>query len=178
MIDITIREQTLPGIGRRYDVMVGGQRRLSVVVSLTGLRELSISDADADEPTAVVSLSQAQAFAVAALLSGARFSLEPDPYPAAPEQPATDEDAVTVSTVTLTDSSPAIGHSVSDINLPAGSNATVLAIIRDETPELVEDPERVPCRPGDRLVVAARASWSDHVTAMLAGALSALPDMP
>lgn len=77
-MDITIREQTLPGIRRRYDVKVGHRRRLSVVVSRTGIRELSISDEAADEPTAVVSLSQAQALAVAALLSGARFSLEPD----------------------------------------------------------------------------------------------------
>ena len=169
-MDVTIREQTLPGIGRRYDVKVGHRRRLSVIVSRTGLRELSISDDDADDPTAVVSLSQAQALAVAALLSGARFSLEPDAHPAAPKWVTMDQDVVTVSTVTLTDSSPAIGHSLSEIELPPGSNAAVLAIIRDETPELVEDPARVPCWPGDRLVVAARTTWSDRVTAMLAGA--------
>ena len=117
-MDVTIREQTLPGIGRRYDVKVGHRRRLSVIVSRTGLRELSISDDDADDPTAVVSLSQAQALAVAALLSGARFSLEPDAHPTAPKWVTMDQDVVTVSTVPLTDSSPAIGHSLSEIELP------------------------------------------------------------
>lgn len=169
-MDISIQEQALPGIGRRYDVAVDGQRRLSVIVGRTGLRELSISDDDADEPSAVVSLSQAQALAVAALLSGARFSLhsQPEPYAAQPEQP-TDADVVAVHTVTLTNTSPVIGHSVAEIELPAGSNAAVLAVIRDQTPELIEDPAREPCRPGDRLVIAARTGWFHRVTAMLTG---------
>ena len=169
-MDITIHEQTLPGIGLRYDVTVDLKRRLSIVVSRTGARELSISDLDAEEPTAVVSLSQAQALAVAALLSGARFSLERDPLRTVSEPGTRDEDVVTVSTVTLTDSSPAIGRRVSEIGLPTGSNAAVLAVIRDQTPELVEDPARVPVRAGDRLVVAARTSWADSVRATLTGA--------
>ncbi|HSK92360.1 MAG TPA: TrkA C-terminal domain-containing protein [Euzebyales bacterium] len=165
-MDISIREHTLPGIGRRYDVTLGDGRRLSVIIGRTGFRELSITDGTADEPSAVVALSQAQALAVAALLSGARFSLAPASVAAAPEA---EEDVVTVNTVTLTDTSPAIGHSVSEIELPAGSDAAVLAVIRDQTPELVEDPARVPCEPGDRLVVAARAGWLRRVTAVLAG---------
>jgi len=92
-----------------------------------------------------------QALAVAALLSGARFSLhsQPEPYVAAPEQP-TDADLVAVHTVTLTNTSPVIGHSVAGIELPAGSNAAVPAVIRDQTPELIEDPAREPRRPGAR----------------------------
>lgn len=169
-MDISIQERTLPGVGRRYDLALDHCRQLSVIVSYSGQRRLSIGHEAADEPTATAVLSHTQAIAVAALLSGVHLTVRPAPEaPAAPEDLGED-DVVTVTTVTLSDTSPVIGRKVSEIELPAGSHAAVIAVIRDHTPELVEDLTRVPCTPGDRLVVVARTSWSDHVTAMLAGA--------
>jgi TrkA domain protein len=159
-VDIHIREQRLPGIGSRYDLDVAEHRVLSVVARTDGSRELAVRAQGADETAVTVPLSREQAVAVAALLTGARFSIGP----------ARSRDAsVDVGTVVVGPRSPAVGLRADEIPLPAGSEAAVLAVISDETPDLIEgDPERR-CQPGDRLVVAARPDRLSGVLAGLAG---------
>lgn len=162
-MDIHVREQRLPGIGHRYEMALSGDRRLTVVVQDGGRRELGLVSSHADEPDVAVSLTQEQAVALAALLSGARFSIdttEDDQIPA---------DEVVVQTVTLGAASPAVGCLVKDIRLGGDPDAAVLAVIRDETPELVEDEPDQPIQPGDRIVVAARRQHLASVARQLAG---------
>jgi Trk K+ transport system NAD-binding subunit len=61
---------------------------------------------------------------------------------------------VHVETVTISAASPAVGRPVDQLERPDPDAATVLAVIRDDTPELVEEDAGRPCRPGDRLVIA------------------------
>jgi K+/H+ antiporter YhaU regulatory subunit KhtT len=76
-VDIQIREQRLPGIGRRYDLALNRRRTLIVVVNdRSGSRELSVVSGDAEEPDVTVTLTQDQAVTLAALLTGARFSID------------------------------------------------------------------------------------------------------
>lgn len=164
---LRIIEQRLPGIGHRYELVLGGGQRLVVVVEQAGGRELGVFRSGTEEPEHVVHLSQEQAVAVAALLSGARFAIERAETPTSPVERETAD--VAVETVTLGPDSPAVGRLSSDLPLLNGADAAVLAVIRDETPELVEDQERVPCRPGDRVVVAARRDRLGAVVAALAG---------
>ena len=49
------------------------------------------------------------------------------------------------------------------------SEAAVLAVIRDETPELVDDETTRPSQPGDRVVIAARRQHLATVVRQLAG---------
>jgi Trk K+ transport system NAD-binding subunit len=56
-----------------------------------------------------------------------------------------------------------IGRTVADIDLGGQGRAEVLALIRDSTPELVEDPATRTCQVGDRLVIAANR---DHIAAL------------
>lgn len=161
-MSIQIREQPLPGIGHRYDIGLGRNQHLTVIVRRDGGREVGIGSDDADAPDASAALDQAQAVAVAAILAGARFSITTD-------DPRAESDAVRVETVILTENSPAIGYVAADIPLLHNSDASVLAVIRDETPELLEDVSRQPCRPGDRVVVAARQARLSDVAEDLAG---------
>jgi K+/H+ antiporter YhaU regulatory subunit KhtT len=162
-MDLRIHEQRLPGIGRRYEFALGDGRIAAVIVGDDGQRVLAVSQEDADEPDVTVAFGEEHAVAIAAILMGARFSIQSGPDPATPEP------HVTVETVTLGASSPAVGRVARDVPLPPGSDAAVLAVIRDATPELLEDPEREPCRPGDRLVVAARRERLAEVVELLAG---------
>lgn len=161
-MEVRIRQQRLPGIGHRYELPVDDDRVLILVVRHEGGRQLSIGIKGADEPTSTVMLGQDQAVAVAAILTGARFSIEGD-APAGPDRD------VAVETATLSDRSPAIGRLVRDVSLRAGSDAAILAIIRDDTPQVVEDDDTEPCRPGDRLVVAAPRDRLVAVVRELAG---------
>lgn len=162
-MNIHIREQRLPGIGHRYELDVDAGRQLTVVVQHGGRREVALVSRLADEPDAVVSLSEEQAVALAALLSGARFSID------STDDHQIDANQVVVETVTLGPESPAIGRPVTDIRLMGDPEAAVLAVIRDETPELVEDEATRPPQPGDRVVIAARRQYIAAVVRQLAG---------
>ena len=162
-MNIHIREQKLPGIGHRYEFDVDAGRKLTVVVQHGGRREVGLVSRRAEEPEVVVSLSQEQAVALAALLSGARFSID------STDDDQIDADEVVVETVTLGPTSPALGRPCNDVRLAGDAEATVLAVIRDETPELVEDEQTRPCQPGDRVVIAARRQHVAAVVRHLAG---------
>lgn len=161
-MDVRIREQNLPGIGHRYELSVDAHRSLIVVVQRGGGRQIVIGRPGADEPTAAVTLTHDQAMAVAALLTGARFAIEADRAHRAGGD-------VAVETVTLSERSPAVGRLMRDVPLLAGAEATILAVIRDDTPQLVEDEDAQPCRAGDRVVVAARRDRLEAVVGDLAG---------
>ena len=162
-MDIHIREQRLPGIGHRYELDVDARRKLTVVVQQGGRREVGLVSGLGEEPDAVVSLSEEQAVALAALLSGARFSIDSS------SDDRIHADEVVVETVMLGPESPAIGRPVKDIRLVGDAEATVLAVIRDETPELVEDETTRPSQPGDRVVIAARRQHLPQVVRQLVG---------
>ncbi len=67
--------QELPGIGKRYDVDLGSNtQRISIVVRRDGIRDLYVFAAGADDPVAVIEMSEEQARKVGALLSGTYFS--------------------------------------------------------------------------------------------------------
>ena len=162
-MNIHIREQKLPGIGHRYEFDVDAGRKVTVVVQHAGRREVGLVSRLAEEPDAVVSLSQEQAVALAALLSGARFSID------STGDDRIDADEVVVETVTLGPASTALGRPAKDIGLTGDAEAAVLAVIRDETPELVEDETTRLCQPGDRVVIAARRQHVAAVVRQLAG---------
>jgi len=162
-VDVHIREQALPGIGRRYDLALGHRQWLSLIVRKDGVREINIGSDDADAPDASAQLEPAQAVAVASILTGARFSIDTS------DDSDIESGAVGVETVTLSERSPAIGLLAAEIPLPPGSDASVLAVIRDETPDLLEDAARQACQPGDRVVVAARRDRLGAIVQELAG---------
>lgn len=162
-MDIQIREQRLPGIGHRYELLVDRRRSLMVVVQDGGRRELGVVSDGAEEADVVVSLTQAQAVALAALLTGARFSIDTT------GGDRIDAGEVAIETVTLRPSSPAVGRPMGEIRLVGNREAAVLAVIRDDTPELIEHEEGRPCQPGDRVVIAARRDRLRAVVEQLAG---------
>ncbi|MFP3899633.1 MAG: hypothetical protein ACLFXM_02180 [Acidimicrobiia bacterium] len=148
-MDIDVREVDLPGVGRRYELPLDAARTLVIVVLHDGGREVAVISRHTETPDVRVPLTHDQAIAVAALLTGARFSIETR------HDEKVTGDEVAVETAVVGASSAAVGQHAADVT--AGSaDAAVLAVIRDETPEVVEDVRDLPLRPGDRVVVAAR----------------------
>lgn len=157
---VHIREQQLPGIGHRFDLDVEDDLTLTVVVRRDGSRDVAVSEKAPDKPRPSVHLGREQAVVVGSLLLGARFS-----------DGGADRGgwALDVSTVVLGARSPAIGRIPPEIPLPGGSEAAVVAVARDDTPQLLEDDQHRPCEPGDRLVIVARRDRLDDVIHHLAG---------
>ncbi len=162
-MSLRIRARRLPGLGYRYELALRGDCHLVVVVQNDGRCQMGVLMADADEPERVVSLEHDQAVAVASLLTGARFSIDT----------TTDDrvraDEVTVETVTLGPRSPAVGRVAEEVSLPQDGDAMILAVIRGERGELVEEEPIEPFRPGDRVVVSVRRDRAADVAQRLAG---------
>ncbi|HVL07361.1 MAG TPA: TrkA C-terminal domain-containing protein [Acidimicrobiales bacterium] len=160
-MDVRVREQRLPGIGHRYDIELDDGRRLFVVVQGDGRRAVGIAEPGSDRPEVTVSLSQDQAVAAAAILTGARFSIDTS------EDDRIPGDEVAVETIILGEASPAVGRVAREVADSAGPDVAILAVIRDETPDVIEDALTEPIRPGDRIVVAARREQVDTLVRRL-----------
>lgn len=160
-VDVRVREQALPGIGMRYEIEVGEGRQLFVIAYRDGRREIGVTG-HGDTPDARAGLDQEAAVTVAALLLGARFTVDTR------EGAWVSSDEVVVDVVELGEVSPAVGKSQAELDL-ADPEAVVLAVTSDTTPELIESETDYRCQVGDRVVVAARASRIDQVAAALHG---------
>lgn len=149
-MNITVREQPLPGIGKRYEIDLTPTRRLIVVTTRDGGRWIGLNENDADD-TSMLQLTREQATMTGALLLGAQFSID------VADDPAFDADMVIVDTVTVPHGASSVGRRPSDVLATAPSSTRVLGIIRDQTPEVVESDRDSPLGAGDQIAIAARA---------------------
>ncbi|HUF98564.1 MAG TPA: TrkA C-terminal domain-containing protein [Ilumatobacter sp.] len=161
--EVHVREIPLPGTARLFSMTLadGSIVTLSTRASSTD-RTLEVTPPDSDESVVAIHFNAAESTTLAALLSGIRFVIQ---------QPEEDQpvDAASLRTVTLPAGSPAIGLRLHDIEVPDSVDARVIAVIRDDTADLIEsDPER-PCQAGDRLVIVGRPGAMSLMVQQLTG---------
>ncbi len=126
-MDIQISEQRLPGIGHRYEMAIDPQRSLIVVVHDQGRRGLAVATRGAESPDLALSLTQDQAVALAALLIGARISIDTAEDRIAAGEPAAE-------TLTLQPSSPAAGGPPDQTPVAAEPERSDFAACRSSRP--------------------------------------------
>ena len=158
--EVRIREQALPGIGHRFELDLADGRSLVVVARRDGSRDVAVREGDDDATRGTVRLAREQAVAVGSLLLGARF---------AEGDLAAGAGSMDVAIADVTSESPVVGRLPCEIEMPDGAEAVVVAVARDDTPQLLEDGRARPCEPGDRLVVVAPRDRLDDVVAYLSG---------
>lgn len=147
-MSINVKEQSLPGIGQRFEIELSPGRNLVVVATRDGGRAIGVSGPDTDE-VATLALTADQSVMLGALLLGARFAIDTS------DDPRVEGDTVVVETVTIPPDAVAIGHRPSQLLAPIAADAALLGVIRDTTPEIVEDQD-APLAPGDRVAIAVR----------------------
>lgn len=156
--EVHVREHPLPGNARMFSMTLADDHIVTVSTSgETTDRSLEVTPPDSDESVVTVHFNAPESTTLAALLSGIRFVIQqPEEH-----QPV---DAANLRTVTLPAGSPAVGKRLHDLDVPDSIDAQVIAVIRDDTADLIEtDPDR-PCEVGDRLVIVGRpGSMSDMV---------------
>lgn len=144
-----INEQDLPGIGRRYELVLDKGRRLVVVVHHAGRRDLYIIERGAETPTWSVELTDDQARRLGAVLSGAFFK------PAVVEEIEDIVGEFAVDWVTLGPGEAAVGKSIAELQIRRQTGMSVVAIVRGRRTITAPEPDEV-LEPGDRLVVVGR----------------------
>ncbi|MBV0925486.1 potassium transporter TrkA [Halomicroarcula limicola] len=122
---MTVYETDVPGVGKKFEVELGGGERLVIVLHHDGKREVfhkDDPDADADR---LFSLSGQRAREIGAILQGAYF------------QPV-DMDSVDVPLgdaiiewIDVADGSPLAGQTLADAKIRQRTGASVIAIQRD-----------------------------------------------
>lgn len=161
--EVHVREHPLPGNARMFCMTLadGSTVTLSTKSESTD-RVLEVTPPDSDESVAAVRFNAAESTTLAALLSGIRFVIQqPEEH-----QPV---DAANLRTVTLPAGSPVVGLRLHDLDVPDSIDAQVIAVIRDDTTDLIEtDPDR-PCEVGDRLVIVGRPGSMSALVQRLTG---------
>jgi TrkA domain protein len=145
-----VREEELPGIGRRYSVECDYGAVLTIVVHNSGRRDIYFFQEDSEIPV-TVAMNDEQARVAGSVLSGT-FS---------PPEGVAEIDKVVGEMViewfTLGPGSPGTGQSIEDLHIRSATGINVMAILRDHNViHGPRDSERL--EPGDRLIVAGRSS--------------------
>lgn len=154
-MDVT--ETDLPGVGKRFEVDLGGGESAVILLHNNGRRGLfhrPDPDADAEE---LLELSDREARTIGSILEGAHFQ------PVATDTTATTigEDGVMLEWYTLDESSELSGLSIGTADVRKQTGATIVAIERSG--EVIQSPgPDFVFEPGDQLVVVG--SRENHET--------------
>jgi TrkA domain protein len=159
---MSISEQDLPGIGRRYDLVAGKGQRVALIIHHSGRRDFYTFDRHSDEPTCAVEFSDDQARRIGAILGGAFFK------PAVVEEIEDIVGEFVVDWVTLPDDATAVGRSIADLQIRRQTGFSVVAIVRGKKAITAPHPDEV-LRTGDRLVVVGRHADLPKFVDLVAG---------
>jgi TrkA domain protein len=158
---MSISEAELPGIGRRYDIVVSKGQTLVLIVHRSGRRDLYVIRKGEDEPRCAIELSDDQARRIGAILGGAYFK---------PDLVEEIEDIIgdfVVDWVTVDESSPLVGHSIESLQIRRQTGMSVIAIVRGKSSINAPDPSEV-IEVGDRLVVVGpQGRFGDFINFVL-----------
>jgi len=146
---MSISEEDLPGIGRRYEIIASRGQRVVLIIHHSGRRDLYIMERHREDPACVVELTDDQARRIGAILGGAFFK------PAVVEEIERVVGEFVVDWVTVGDDAPSVGQSIQDLQVRRRSGMSVVAIVRGKQTITGPDPSEVLAL-GDRLVVVGR----------------------
>ncbi len=159
---VDLRETRLPGVGVKYAFRTAQGGRLSVILHNDGQRDIYYyRRTDDEDPTAVIELHDDEARQLGAILGGAY------------ERPKIVEELemalgeLQIEWVPVPDTSPAIGHTLAELQLRARTGVTVIAILREPEPVSGAQPDDV-VQQGDTLVAVGKAGQFTHFRKLLA----------
>ncbi|GBC99545.1 K(+)/H(+) antiporter subunit KhtT [bacterium HR17] len=119
-----VREVELPGVGKKFVLTLHSGDELVIVAHLTGTRELFLFPQGAEEPSAVIALSDAEAREVAMILGGAVY--EPTPL----SQAEMVLSGLVIEWLTVAPRSPLAGRSIAQLQIRKRTGVSVIAIQR------------------------------------------------
>ncbi|HET7323104.1 MAG TPA: TrkA C-terminal domain-containing protein, partial [Halococcus sp.] len=124
---MTVYETDLPGVGKKFEVELDGERRLVIVTHNTGRREVFIRESPDEDATELFELSDRLARQVGTILEGAYFQ----PIRTDTIDTVLSEDTL-IEWAKITDESPLAGETLAETQLRQRLGVSVIAIQRDE----------------------------------------------
>lgn len=159
---VTVREVTLPGIGKKYVLPLRAGGNLAIVVRPDGERRLFHFLEDEDRPCDVVKVESDEAQQVANLL-GASMVGAPDL-----DKLELVLGALEIEWVEVAPGSPLVGRTLGGSELRQRSGASVVAILRGEE-ALPNPPVDTPFQAGDTLLLLGDDAQTDAAKRLIEG---------
>jgi TrkA domain protein len=160
LFNVDVVEQTLPGIGRRYEMRTLEGDEIVVVIHNSGRRDCYVLPHDRKAARAAVTLTDAQARTFGAVMSGAYFT------PQVVEEVEAVLGDLLIDWVTVRADSPGAGHTIGELEIRQRTAMTIAAIIRGGESTITPGPD-ARIEADDLLVVLGRpedmARFLDHV---------------
>jgi TrkA domain protein len=144
-----VTEHQLPGIGRRYEMTTVDGDEVVVIVHNSGRRDCYLLQRTSDSPRVAVSLTDAQARTLGAVLSGTYFT------PSVVEDVEAVLGALLIDWVRIRPDSPGAHRTIAELEIRQRTSMTVAAILRGDEAVISPEPDE-PLRPDDVLVVLGR----------------------
>ncbi|NPA58602.1 MAG: cation:proton antiporter regulatory subunit [Aquificae bacterium] len=141
------KESDLPGIGKKFSIITSAGEKLTVIVHVTGKREIFVFEPDDyDEPSCDIVLTEEEANQLGSVLMGAYYR---------PEQEKEKEvliENLAIEWVKVPPDSPLAGKTIREADIRRRSGVTVIAIIRENETIVNPRPDEV-INPGDTVVI-------------------------
>ena len=160
---MTVYESDLPGVGKKFEIELGDDERLVVVIHNTGKREVFRRHGDEDA-TKLFELSDRLARQVGSILEGAYFQ----PVSMETTETMLDENTI-IEWMTVGEDTDVAGRTLADVDFRNRTGATVVAIQREnEVTESNPGPETT-VHAGDTLIVLGERDACQTVESIVSG---------
>lgn len=159
---MTVYETDIPGVGRRFELELGGETRVVVVLHHDGRCELFRRDGPDADGKKILDLTNDQANKLGSILEGAYFES------VHVEELSLPLGEAFIQWVEVTGDCPVAGRSLGESNVRAETGATVIAIQRGE--ETIPNPDaEVELERGDLLVAVGTRKQHAALARLVAG---------
>jgi TrkA domain protein len=141
------KEVDLPGIGKKFSIITSGKEKVSVIIHLSGKREIYFFEKDDfDEPVCSFVLNKEEANQLGSVLMGTFFK------PEAKEEKEMFLKNLIIEWISLEKGSPLINKSIKESEIRKKTGASVVAIIRGDLTITNPSPDEI-LREGDIIVL-------------------------
>ncbi|MCX7737921.1 MAG: cation:proton antiporter regulatory subunit [Hydrogenothermaceae bacterium] len=141
------RETDLPGIGKKFSVITANKEKVSVIIHISGKREIYLfSKDDFDEPACSFVLSDEEANQLGSILMGAYFKPEGE------EEKEMFMKNLVIEWVNVEKNLPITNRSIRELQIRKHTGVNVVSIIRGNQTITNPSPDEV-IKEGDTLVI-------------------------
>ncbi len=160
---MTVYEADLPGVGKKFEVELDGERRLVIVIHNTGKREVFVREDENEDADKLFELSDRLARQVGTIMEGAYFQ----PIRTETIDTVLSDDTL-IEWASVQEGSSLAGKTLAETRVRQELGVSVIAVQRGEETITNPDPE-TPIEPGDTLVVLGSQEACRQLDELVAG---------
>lgn len=150
-----LRETDLPGIGKKYDLILESGKEISIIIYSTGKREIYLMEDE--EPLCTIELSDEESRELGFLLAGAVYQ----PIPSTKMELIMKE--MVMEWIKVEEGSNFENKTIADLQVRKRTGASIIAIVRGDKIIPSPDPYREVIKAGDTLVVVGTRNQVNQV---------------